>query len=72
MEKLNTKIIKTVVCECCKRNVHMNRASLWNRDGRICRDCIDIMWRTDRGIGDLKVIGNRVREKHGLPPIDSE
>jgi hypothetical protein len=23
-------------------------------------------------MGDLKVIGNKVREKHGLPPIDSE
>jgi hypothetical protein len=33
------------------------------------------MWKevdADREIDGLKVIGNRVREKHNLPPMDSE
>jgi hypothetical protein len=68
--------MKTVMCLCCKRDVHMNRASTWNRDGRICRDCISLMWREIDGGSELtafnfKIIGNRVRMKQGLPPMES-
>jgi hypothetical protein len=56
----------------------MNRASFWSGDGRICRDCIDEMWKvTDKApndwimkANDFVEIGNRVRAKHNLPPLD--
>lgn len=61
-------------CDCCQREVDKVRSSVWHGQAMICTECF-IQW-YDCDSGDIDVtdpvaLGNHVRGKHGLPPIDA-
>jgi hypothetical protein len=58
---------KVIACDCCRREVSWVRTSYWHGDGRICRDCLGEL---SGSSADWKAIGNAVRKKHGLPPME--
>lgn len=63
-----------LVCDCCKRTVDRVRGSMWHGTARICLECFCQWYDPDSheiNPTDPESIGNYVRKKHGLPPLDA-
>ena len=67
------------VCDCCEREVDHVRsgpaAELWFGEDRICRDCFVEWYDGDRPTAgtdnsNKRAIGNWIRQKHGLAPLE--
>lgn len=61
-------------CDCCKRKVDYVRSSMWHGTARICRDCFFQWYDPDNGEVDPTKpmsIGNYVRKKHGIAPLEA-
>lgn len=59
-------------CDACQREVDYVRSSMWHRGSFICRDCFSQWYDPDNGSFnncDPIELGNYVRKKHGLPPL---
>lgn len=60
------------ICECCQRPVERVRGSIWGHDA-ICIECFCQWYDPDNASFDhlnARSIGNYVRSKYGLPPLD--
>ena len=69
-----TKTLKSrlPVCDCCQREVERVRSSMWHGTARICLECFGQWYDPDNGSFDNcdpVSLGNYVRSKHGLPPL---
>ena len=62
------------ICDCCRREVAKVRGSVWHGEAQICIECFDQWYDPDYVIDQTNPvsIGNYVRKKHGLPPLDVE
>lgn len=64
------------ICDACEREVDYVRGSMWHGDSRICRECFrewydpDDPTTTEENATCSERIGNWVRKKHGLPPLN--
>lgn len=68
------KTARVLVCDCCRRAVDYVRTSQWHGEDALCRECFSQWYDPDNDtidIADPKSIGNYVRKKHGLPPLDA-
>jgi hypothetical protein len=64
---------KPPVCDCCKRTVEKVRGSMWHGESKICIECFHQWYDPDNDEVDPTKplsIGNYVRKKHGLPPLE--
>lgn|GEM_PF-4465958 len=67
--------MESKICDCCEREVDYVRGSMWHGDNRICKECFIEWYDGDRptyGTDDSNKlnIGNWIRKRHGLGPID--
>lgn len=65
--------LKGYVCECCRRVVDVVRGSLWGHK-TTCTECFLQWYDPDNNSFDPLnpvSIGNYVRSKHGLPPLEA-
>jgi hypothetical protein len=62
------------ICDCCQREVEYVRGSMWHGDARICLDCFGQWYDPDNETVEPTKpvsIGNYVRAKFGLPPLQN-
>jgi len=62
-------------CHACRREVEKVRGSWWHGEHQICLECFYQWYDPDSSEIDpcsAVSIGNYVRKKHGLPPLDLE
>lgn len=65
------------ICDCCRRQVEKVRGSMWHGTSRICSECFIEWYDGDRPItceadlGSPLSIGNWIRKRHGLPPMEA-
>jgi hypothetical protein len=62
------------ICDACKREVDRVRGSMWHGEKRICLECFGQWYHPDNGSFDNcnpVSLGNYVRSKHGLAPLES-
>ena len=63
------------MCDCCRMRVGSVRSSIWHGNDKICKECF-IEWydgnRPTMGTDDSDKynIGNWIRKKYGLDPIE--
>lgn len=60
-------------CDCCKRKVDRVRSSMWHGKDLICTECFSQWYDPDNASFDNcnpVELGNYVRRKHGLPPME--
>src|SRR5580765_1885954 len=63
------------VCDCCRREVDRVRSSLFHGDHALCIECFFQWYDPDPGgfdPCDPLQLGNHVRAKHGLPPLQEK
>jgi len=62
-----------LVCDCCRRTVDKVRGSMWHGAALICLECFYQWYDPDSSeidSTDPVSIGNYVRRKHGLSPLN--
>lgn len=62
------------VCDACAREVEHVRGSIWHGGSRLCLECFYQWYDPDNASFDNRdrlSLGNYVRLKHGLPPLET-
>ena len=62
-------------CSACEREVGYVRSSIWHAPHRICSDCFRMWYDPDYADVDQTSalsVGNAVRKKYGLAPLEAE
>jgi hypothetical protein len=60
------------ICDACKREVGYVRGSIWHGEDAICIECFSQWYDPDGTFDNCNPVelGNHVRAKHGLPPLE--